>query len=281
MTAPHEHEPSASVPAPRGVVSIGVAGSLGPTAIARIARATEDAGFHALWVNDTPQGDSLVALHAAAGATHRLGLCTGVIPLDRRSAEHVAEAVRAAGLPEHRVTLGLGSGASRQGSLGRVRHGLTVLRDATTATLLVGALGPKMRALAARDADGVLLNWVTPGVAAEQASEHRAIVRDAASPPHSRVVAYARTIIDAGARQRLDAEVAGYASVVSYAANFARLGIDASDTVLPRRSDDGLRAGVDAYTASVDELVLRAITPADDVEHYLDFVRRAALALAL
>lgn len=93
------------------------------------------------------------------------------------------------------------------------------------------------------------------------------------------MVAYARTIIDEGARRRLEAEVAGYASIPSYSANFARLGIAASDTVLPRRADDGISPGVDAYTASVDELVLRAITPDDNVEHYLDFVRRAALAL--
>ena len=84
----------------RGVVSVGVAGALGPEAIARIAAAVEQAGFHALWVNDTPHGDSIAALSAAAAATERLTLATGVIPLDRRPPGEVAEAIRAAGLPE-------------------------------------------------------------------------------------------------------------------------------------------------------------------------------------
>ena len=260
-----------------GVVSVGVAGALGPERIARIATAVEDAGFHALWVNDTPRGDSIAALSAAAHATRTLALATGVIPLDRRPARDVAAAVRAAGLPARRVSIGIGSGAVSRGALDLVREGVEVLRESTGTTVLVGALGPKMRELAARDADGVLLNWVSPAVAAEQAAQHRAW----AGERPTRVVAYARTVVDAAARGRLESEVAGYASAPKYAANFARLGIDPFDTVLPQPDDigAGIRPGVAAYTDAIDELVLRAITEGDDVEDYVDFVRRAAEAI--
>jgi hypothetical protein len=132
-----------------------------------------------------------------------------------------------------------------------------------------------MRHLAAEQADGVLLNWVTPGVAAAQAEEQRAT----AGARATRVVTYARTIVEEAARARLEAEVGGYAAAPKYAANFARLGIDPFATVLPQPGDDGIRSGAAAYTAAVDELVLRVITPTDDVPAYLDFVRLAADAV--
>ena len=75
-------------------VSIGVAGALGPAAIASIAVAVEAAGFHALWVNDTPGADSLAAIGAAAAATDRLVLATGVVPVDRRPAAEILAAAR-------------------------------------------------------------------------------------------------------------------------------------------------------------------------------------------
>jgi len=260
-----------------GVVSVGVAGALGPEAIARIAAAVEQAGFHSLWVNDTPRGDSIAALRAAADATVRLNLATGVIPLDRRPAHELAEALIAARLPETRVCIGIGSGAVSTGALALVRDGVAALREATSASLVVGALGPRMRELAARGSDGVLLNWVSPLVAARQAEEHRVWAGDR----RTRVVAYARTVVDDAARKRLESEVAGYASAPKYAANFARLGMDPFETVLPQPGGTGIRPGVAAYAEAVDELVLRAITPTEQVEAYIDFVQRAAEALEL
>ena len=52
---------------------------------------------------------------------------------------------------------------------------------------------------------------------------------------------------------------------------------------LPTASEPGtgIRAGVTAYANALDELVLRAMTPGDDVRDYLDFVQRAADALGL
>jgi len=94
-------------------VSIGVAGSLGPDLIARIAASVEDAGFHALWVNDTPDGDAIAALGAAARATSGIQLGTGVVALDRRDPDQVLRALEAADVPDERLILGLGSGNAR------------------------------------------------------------------------------------------------------------------------------------------------------------------------
>lgn len=255
----------------RGLVSIGVAASIGPDVIARLAPAIEAAGFHGLWVNDTPGADSLAALEAAAAVTTRLTLASGVIPVDRRPASEVAATVEARGLPQERLVLGIGSGGATTGALGMMRASVAGLR-ALDSPIIVGALGPKMRRLAATDADGVLLTWLTPAAAREQAAE----ARDAASD--ARVVLYARTAFDPAARGRMDVEVARYAAIPSYAANFIRQSAAPSETVM----DAGIQhiaTRLDEYRATVDEVVLRAITPTDSVDDYLSFIDEASALL--
>ncbi|MEX0151052.1 LLM class flavin-dependent oxidoreductase [Microbacterium sp. LMI1-1-1.1] len=254
----------------RGTVSLGVAGSLGPAAIAQIAVAAEKAGFDTLWVNDTPDGDALAALAAAAEVTGRLRLATGVVPVDRRPPSMIAEEVASLGLPTERLTLGIGSGIAREGALGRVREAVEVLHDAGVPRVVVGALGPKMRRLGATAAEGVLLNWVPPAEAAAQTRELKAL----ASTAH--VAVYVRTAIVSAARARLDAETARYAAFPNYAANFARMGVDAAATTI--RDVTELGDALEAYTEAADEVVLRAIVPGDTVEAYVDFAWRTAPA---
>ena len=243
-------------------VSIGVAGSLGPSAIARIAAAAEHAGLYALWVNDTPGGDALAALHASAGATERLVLGTGVVPLDRYTPDEIL--TKADGLPEDRLMLGIGSGQASGPVLAAVRNAVHTLRAGTSAGIVVGALGPKMRALAIAESDGMLLNWLTPGDAAVQAAEAHEVTQGAY------VALYVRTALDDEAMPRLRAESERYARFPKYAANFARLGIDAGDTVLTPES-----TSLPDYRGAVDEVVLRAMTGSDDVGDYMRFVERA------
>ncbi|MBB3158830.1 alkanesulfonate monooxygenase SsuD/methylene tetrahydromethanopterin reductase-like flavin-dependent oxidoreductase (luciferase family) [Microbacterium proteolyticum] len=255
----------------RGAVSLGLAGSLGPDEIARIAPAVEDAGFHTLWVNDTPDGDALAALAAVARVTERLRLATGVVPVDRRSADTIAAEVASLGLPLDRLTLGIGSGVAKEGALARVRRAIDVLHDAGVPRVVVGALGPKMRRTGAERAEGVLLNWVPPTESRVQADALHAI------SPSAHVAVYVRTAIVPAARERLDAETARYASFPNYAANFERMGVDAADTTI--RDATALDGALEAYTAAVDEIVLRAVVPDDTVEAYLDFVRQTAPSL--
>ena len=250
----------------RGVVSIGFAGSLGPDAVARIAPSVEAAGFHTLWINDTPDGDALAALAAAARVTTTLRLATGVVPVDRRPPSRIAAEVASLALPLDRLTIGIGAGVAKEGALARVGEAIAVLHDAGLPRVLVGALGPRMRRLGAERAEGVLLNWVPPAEASVQAEEARA------HSATSHVAVYVRTAIVDAARERLDAETARYASFPNYAANFARMGVDAADTTI--RDVTELGGALEAYTAAVDEVVLRAIVPDDSVSAYLDFVRR-------
>jgi len=250
-------------------VSIGVAGALGPGAIADIATAAEAAGFHALWVNETPGTDAIAAIVAAAAVTDRLVLATGVVPVDRRPAAEIIAAVR--DLPQERLVLGIGSGGARVGALALVGDAVQRLRASTTARVMVGALGPRMRRLAAETADGPLLSWLTPARAAEQADEARATQRG------TRVSLYVRTALEPAAAARLGTETAQYAGFPAYAANLQRLGIAATDTTL---DDARFETGLPAYRGAVDEVVLRAITPGGTAPEIIGFVGLAAARIA-
>lgn len=263
---------------PLADVSLGLAGALDRAAIRELAVAAEAAGLHALWLNDTPDGEALAGLAAAAEVTDRLVLATGVIPFDRRPASVIAERVRDLALPQERLVLGVGSGAARR-PLALVSPQLDELQRSVEAPVLLGALGPKMRELAATRASGALLSWLPPSVAAETAAELRQTATDADSP-RPRAVLYARGIVESDAAGALAEESARYASYPSYAANFARLGVSAEDTTISGTTPATLRARVDAYRSGVDELVFRAITADGSTPAYRRIIDALAAAVA-
>lgn len=250
-----------------GVLSLGIAAAIGPERAAALAPRVEAAGFHALWVNDTPGADALAVLEAAAGVTSTLTLATGVVPIDRRSPDEIAR--RVAALPAHRLVIGIGSGGIGTGALARIGAAVADLRASTAVRVMVGALGPRMRHLAAAEADGPLLSWLDPATARAQADAAHAVAAEA------HVALYVRAALEPGARERLRAETARYAGLPSYAANFARLGLDPDDTVLDAAAP-GFTSRLEAYRGAVDEVVLRAITPADGAADDRAFVDRAA-----
>lgn len=246
-------------------ISIGVAAAIGPDLAAALAPLVEQAGFHALWVNDTPGDDALAVLEAAAATTTTLGLATGVVPVDRRPAAELAAQVNASALPQERLLLGIGSGAASVGALDLMTEAAATLRHELSARVVFGALGPKMRTRAVAHSDGVLLSWLTPAVAAAQALEAHAIDSSA------HVALYVRTALDPAARERLRDESRRYAGYGSYAANFARLAMSVEQTVLDAADEDA-PTRLTAYRAGVDEVVLRAITPADTLDDYQRFL---------
>jgi hypothetical protein len=83
---------------------------------------------------------------------------------------------------------------------------------------------------------------------------------------------YVRTALAAEAAGRLAEEARRYAGYHAYAANFARLGIRAEETVMDHDtfSDRILR-----YRDAVDEVVLRVIPSTDSVDDHVRFIERA------
>ncbi|MGR0319007.1 LLM class flavin-dependent oxidoreductase [Agromyces sp. ZXT2-3] len=243
----------------RAAVSIGLPGTTELATLRALAPRLERLGFDALWLNDVPGGDSLAGLRAVAEVTDRLGLATGVIPVDRRP----VASLDLAGIPVDRTTLGIGSGGARH-PVTVIAAEIAELRARTDAAIAVGALGPRMRRLAAEHADAVVLNWLTPAAATEAVADLRRDAGDRAD--RVRGVLYVRTIADGAARAALQREADRYGSYASYAANFTRLGISPIDATMNRA--DALRA----YDV-VDEIVLRAITVGgtlDELERFAE-----------
>lgn len=274
-------EPASSGEAPAaearpGTVGIGLPGDTPHGTVAKVATLAEQRGLGSFWLNDTPRGDSLEGLRAAADATASLRLGSGVIPLDRRASSAIADDIRRLGLPQERLVVGLGAGGLDK-PLATVREGVATLRASVEASVVIGALGPRMRRLAATASDGVLLNWLTPGIAAETRDEiHREATR--AGRP-GRTALYVRTALDVDAAEALREQAAMYDRIPAYARNFEELGVSAIDTAI--RPHDDVAARLAAYRAAVDEVVVRVITADSSERSSLDFVRRLADLAAL
>jgi alkanesulfonate monooxygenase SsuD/methylene tetrahydromethanopterin reductase-like flavin-dependent oxidoreductase (luciferase family) len=232
------------------------------------------AGYQTFWVNDTPQGDGLAALRAAAEVTAEIRLGVGVIPLDRQSPETIARRVVELGLPEDRLIVGIGSG-NRNGGLARVGEGATSLEKMIEALIVVGALGPNMCALAGGRSDGVLLNWLTADYVAPSAAIVDEAAREAGRP-RPLILGYVRTVFGPGARAVFAEEAARYGGYPAYAANFTRMGTPAEETAVIGDTAEEIQAGLSPFTSVLDETVVRAITGEENTEAYLALLEAAA-----
>jgi alkanesulfonate monooxygenase SsuD/methylene tetrahydromethanopterin reductase-like flavin-dependent oxidoreductase (luciferase family) len=249
-----------------------VAGALDHAIIERVAVAAEAAGYRTLWANDTPGGEGLAALAAAARVTARIRLGVGVIPVDRTPADRIAARVRELKIPQDRLVLGIGAGAMRRGSVPRVEEAVLALKALVSCPVVVGALGPRMCELGGRVADGVLLNWLTPVQAAVAAESVRAAAREAGRP-RPEVAAYVRVALPE-ARAKLEAEAERYERFPSYAAHFARMGVRAVETAVIG-DPAAIQHGLSAFDSAVDEVVVRAVVPEERHESYLALVEAA------
>jgi alkanesulfonate monooxygenase SsuD/methylene tetrahydromethanopterin reductase-like flavin-dependent oxidoreductase (luciferase family) len=239
-----------------------------------IAQEAERLGFGSFWVNDMPHADGLASLAAAAAATRRIRLGVGVIPLDQRDPATIARQVEAARLPQDRLWLGVGAGDAPR-ALARVRAGVTALTRESGARVMVGALGPKMSALAGEVADGVLFNWLTP----DHAEHAGRWVRDGAATAHRprpSLMGYVRCGLMPHAEERLRLELERYAGIPSFEQHVARMGVSASDTCVLGSDGTALQAGIAAYEAVLDETIVRAITADDGLDDLLALLRACA-----
>jgi alkanesulfonate monooxygenase SsuD/methylene tetrahydromethanopterin reductase-like flavin-dependent oxidoreductase (luciferase family) len=250
-------------------LGFGVAGALDHDVVRVVARRLEQEGFRTLWINDTPDGDSLAGLAAAAGETSTIRLATGVISIDRRSPDVIARAVRGHRLPEHRLVIGIGA-AAKPRPLERVGNALDAIRAELSCRTMVGALGPKMRRLAAQHSDGVLLNWLTPEAARDAVADMRRDAEYAGTDVESCL--YVRSALGPVASERMVQEAERYQRIPSYAANFKRMGVKAGETTVAADSPPQVREGLDRYAGILDELVVRAVTPTDAAEEYLGLI---------
>jgi alkanesulfonate monooxygenase SsuD/methylene tetrahydromethanopterin reductase-like flavin-dependent oxidoreductase (luciferase family) len=241
-----------------------------PEIVRASAREAEGLGFTSFWVNHPGSIDGLTALGVAAGASRRIELGVGVIPLHTRSAESIVQGVKANRLPLDRLLLGVGS--PNPASLSRVTDGVTMLRQALSTRLVVAALGPKMSRLAGEIADGVLFNWLTPDHARVSAEWVRAGAAAARRTP-PRLFAYVRAALGPAAGERLAQEGERYAAIPAYSAHFTRMGVKPVDTCVTGDTPDAVRDALARWRGVVDDVVVRAIVARDTVDDTLALLR--------
>ena len=219
--------------------------------LAALTRMGEDAGFDALFLPEVGARDTLATLVALAGETTRLRLGTGVVPLPSRSPALLA--IAAATVQERsggRLLLGLGTGPSEPGALDRLRATVGALREAFAGgtgsvegspvrsplplpnppELWIAALGPRATVLAGEIADGVILNWCTPGRVAAAVTQIADGARAAGREPADITVAvYVRAALVPGSLEGARAMADAYGSYPAYARQFVTMGLDPAD----------------------------------------------------
>jgi alkanesulfonate monooxygenase SsuD/methylene tetrahydromethanopterin reductase-like flavin-dependent oxidoreductase (luciferase family) len=195
-----------------------------------------------------------------------------------------------------RAILGLGTGPATPGALDELRRRVLVLRKALArqrvdpaeagdaeepeeegwtlgfnpggpVPIWVSALGPRAVRLAGEVADGVILNWCTPG----RVAEARDAVREAAQrggrdPEAITVAVYLRGSPGAGGSDALRRGAGEYASYPAYARQFQAMGLEAEALA----AAEAHRAG---RHDEVPEALLRAVCLPDDPHAAADRIR--------
>lgn len=261
---------------PQSTRGFGISSLVPHDIVRELAPAAASSGYSMFWVNDLPQSSGLTSLGVVAKAAADIDLGVGVLAVDRWDTRRVAEALVAADIDPARLTIGIGAGQLTVGSQAAVKKTAVGLRELGARRVVVGSLGPKLTRLGGSDADGILLNWVTPAAAESLAGV--AITGSAAVGRLPWTAAYTRVASDAGAEDRLRAECKAYESYPAYARHFARFGVSGLDTsILGDREEIG--RWLAGYNGILDHVVVRAISAAETVDGYLAVLRASAPAV--
>ena len=270
---------------------------LGPQTAVETARLAEEVGYTSYWTAETTGPEAFSVLAAAGAVAPTLGLGTGVLALQLRTPMLVAMAgaTLQALHPERDIILGVGISSPVVATrwhgmpytdrpLGQVREYVTLLRACLSGEkvdfagdhyqvkgfrlgvrlgdrkpkIVVGALNPKMLALAGELADGVLLNYLPASHVAWSVEQVR-------KGGGADVYAY----VHAGICEREEGidlarrDLFSYAVVDSYARNFDRAGFGDEVAAIRAAHAAGDRAGA---LAAVSDRMVDAIDVMGDAD---------------
>ena len=269
-------------PGGRRPLGFGVVAGLEPSLLVPLAVRVAELGYGSFWINDSgrPDADGLAGLAVVAAAAPGLELGVGVLPLDRRSPEAIAEELARLELPLDRLRLGIGSGGAPR-PLGIVRDGVAAIRE-----LVPGARGVHRRVGAAdvrarrrdRGRRAVQLGRAAPARRRTPAWSKPGSARPAARPIER--WSYVRCAVGPDASKRLGEEAARYATSPAYGRAFDAMGEPFERVGV---AGAGHRPAARGYRAVLDGTVVRALPVdwrLDELPAIAEAVRRAAGVIA-
>jgi alkanesulfonate monooxygenase SsuD/methylene tetrahydromethanopterin reductase-like flavin-dependent oxidoreductase (luciferase family) len=245
---------------------LGIRAGLDPGLAGDLAARCEGLGYDSLWSNDEPDARGLNTVAQFAAATAKLDLGVGVLPLHRYTPREIAAEVGRLELDPARLWVGIGSGAlSRQlDSLERAVAELrTLLPEATR--IMVAAMRPRLCRLGGAIADGVLLNWMLPDLAA-RAREwvHEGAAEQGRTAPL--VASYVRVAVGPGARLRLREEERFYRTInTAHRKHFAAMDVPVGSVGVAGSQRSELLEALAAYDAALDLPIARVLADAEAI----------------
>ena len=287
----------------------------------QLAATAETAGYHSAWLPESMGRDAVAEMVALAGATDRITVGTGIVPVFGREPTLTAAATAtAAAIAPGRIILGVGighrdalvggHGVAFSRPLARTKEFVEIARpllrgetvehageifeigryrvDCTPPApvpVYIAALRPAMLRMAGAIADGVLMNWATPDRVREAiAHVHEGARQAGRSPDEIRIASYLRTCVsDDTARVEAASrtQIARYGSMVYYRNYFAEIGFAAEAEALAAAWEKG-----DAAAAAdvVHRRMIQTLTiygTSDECRARLDDYRAAGLDLPI
>ncbi len=245
----------------------GIDASVEPGVAGELAAEVESLGYGSFWVNGSPSHGALAILEAAAKASN-LDIGVGVLALTAITIEEAIQEIRARGIPEERLWLGVGSNR-KPGALSEVRSACQIIRSETGCRVVSAAVGPKMTQQAAEIADCVLFTWWPRS----EVAASRQLVDEAAADAGRdapMIASYVRCGLLPQAEEVIAAKSARYESIPRYAAVFARNRMSAQDTVITGVDRDDLLPKIQHQEVVIDMPIIRAMTPDDTLDSLLE-----------
>jgi alkanesulfonate monooxygenase SsuD/methylene tetrahydromethanopterin reductase-like flavin-dependent oxidoreductase (luciferase family) len=240
--------------------ALGINAGLEAGLAGHLAARCQHLGYHSLWSNDEADASGLETLAHFATAAPRLELGVGVLPLDRHPPSQIAAEIARLELDPAKLWIGIGSGSLRP-QLDVVRRSVAELRELLPeeTRIVVAAMRPRMCRLGGALADGVLLNWMLPALAA-QAREWVREGADEAGRDPPLVASYIRVAVGADSLQRLrDAE--GFYRTVneSHRRHFEAMDVPLGTVGVAAPSRPEVLDGLAPYRSALDLPIVRAL----------------------
>ena len=284
-------------------ITVGSLAALGPRATTEIAQLAESLHYRSLWTAEATGTDAFTLLAAVAKVTPKMGLGTGIVPIQLRTPPLAAmsAATLQALSPDADVWLGLGVSApailrqhgmpAADRPLAMMREYVTLMRECLSGEsvtfegdfwqvkrlrlgvrlperrpkIVMAALNPRMLRLAGEVADGVLLNYIP-------ASHVTTSVEQVRAGGDATIFAYVHAAVGDFERRATSArrDLFNYAMADGYARMFRASGFgDEVDEVRARHA----ARDRDGALAAVSDRMIQAIDFIGDAGEVTDFVR--------